>query len=407
MGTGDPKKFLVVILIGLMIGSVGVPPGYAQAPVAGGGAPASKLSAAQLEDLVGRVALYPDDLLAILLPASTYPLEIVQAERFLQKLKKDPKLQPDARWQQSVRSLLNYPEVITMMSQDLDWTEDLGEAVVTQQGDVVSAIQSFRQRVQTMGNLKSNDKQIIVQEKEVIKIVPANPEVIYVPQYQPSTVVIYQSAPVVVYYPTSYPVYYYPYPAGAAFATGFFFGAVTASAFNWGRQEINVNVNINNTDNLNINRTNTQYRQSAQEAKQRGQQRAQQPATRQSQQRPGGQPATQQASLGQGGGTKWQSAKRPGEVSGRPASAQPEARPGYGAPSQSRGDAFANYGSGQDAMQSANRGEQSRSGGEFSGASRGGGGPQASSMQTRGGGSGRGGSSGGGASRGGGGGRRR
>ena len=210
------QTILAVILMGLLIGLAGALPVLAQAPVAGEGPPPVRLSEKQLEDLVGRIALYPDDLLAIILPASTFPLDIVQADRFLQQLKKTPQLHPDTRWNESVRSLLNYPEVVTMMSRDLDWTQDLGEAVVSQQADVMKAIQAFRARVFDAGNLKTDDKQIVVQEKETIKVVQANPEVIYVPQYQPSTVVVYSSAPIYSYYPTPYPVYYYPYPRGRA-----------------------------------------------------------------------------------------------------------------------------------------------------------------------------------------------
>jgi len=262
MSTEVCRRYLAAILTGLLVGLPAGPPGLAQAPTAD--VPVQPQSPQELEKLVGRIALYPDDLLAIVLLASTFPLDIVQAERFLQKLKKDPKLQPDTRWDDSVRSLLNYPEVVTMMSQDLDWTEELGEAVVSQQADVLKAIQAFRAKAQGAGNLKSDDKQIVVQEKETIKIVPADPEVVYVPQYQPSTVVVYQSAPVYAYYPTPYPVYYYPYPPGAAFATGFFFGAATAYAFNWGGNEINANVNINRTENLNVNRNNPEFQQKAQ-----------------------------------------------------------------------------------------------------------------------------------------------
>ena len=228
------------------------------------------LSAQQLEELVGRIALYPDDLVAIILPASTYPLDIVQADRFLQKVKQDKNLKPDQRWDESIRNLLNYPEVIGMMSQDVDWTQDLGEAVVSQQGDVLKAIQAFRAKAATAGNLKSDDKQLIVQEKEVIQIVPADPEVIYVPQYQPSTVVVYQAAPPPpVYYPTPYPSYYYPYPPGAALATGFAIGAATAWACNWGNGSVENNVNINNTSNMTTNRNNQQVQQKTNEARQR------------------------------------------------------------------------------------------------------------------------------------------
>jgi hypothetical protein len=188
------RRCLAVILVGLLIGLPAGVPVYAQAPAAGGGPPPAPLSGQQLEELVGRIALYPDDLVAIILPASTFPLDIVQADRFLQKLKQDKNLKPDTRWDESIRNLLNYPEVISMMSQNLDWTQDLGEAMVGQQSDVLKAIQAFRAKAQTAGSLKTDDKQIIVQEKEVIKIVPADPEVIYVPQYQPSTVVV-QAAP--------------------------------------------------------------------------------------------------------------------------------------------------------------------------------------------------------------------
>ena len=269
------RRILVVILVGLLVGVPGIPPGYAQAPAAGDSPPAATLSAAQLEELVGRVALYPDDLVAIVLPAATFPLDIVQAERFLQKLKQDKNLKPDERWDESIRNLLNYPEVISMMSQDLDWTQDLGEAVVSQQGDVLKAIQAFRAKAATAGNLKSDDKQLIVQENNVIQIVPADPEVIYVPQYQPSTVVVTQAAPVYGYYPAPYPSYYYPYPAGyafAGFATGFAIGAATAWACNWGGGNIENNVNINNTKNMNTNRNNQQIQQKTNEARQRADQ---------------------------------------------------------------------------------------------------------------------------------------
>ena len=106
------NRMFLVILAGLLIGLAGALPVQAQAPVAGEGPPPVRLSDKQLEDLVGRIALYPDDLLAIILPAATFPLDIVQADRFLQQLKKTPQLHPDTRWNESVRSLLNYPEVV-------------------------------------------------------------------------------------------------------------------------------------------------------------------------------------------------------------------------------------------------------------------------------------------------------
>jgi len=269
----------------------------AQAPAASGYATEAP-SPAVLEILVGRIALYPDDLVAIVLPASTNPLQVVQADRFLEKRKQDPKLPIDERWDDPVKALVNYPDVIRQMSGDLDWTAELGEAVVADQGAVLDAVQAFRRKVQSAGNLKTDAKQVVVVEKQVIRIEPADPQVIYVPQYNPSTVVVYSAAPVYGYWPSPYPVYHYPYPPGAALATGLVWGAAIGAAWNggrwntsWGggnnsnnditinRGDVNVNrskINTGNVNTGNINRA------------------SQQPA---------------------GGGTAWKSDKRPGQVS--------------------------------------------------------------------------------------------
>ncbi len=136
----------------------------AQAPAAATGA-APPPAANAMDDLVGRIALYPDDLVAIILPASTSPLQIVQADRYLDKRKTDPKLPLDDKWDDAVKTLLNYPEVVKMMSNDLDWTSALGEAVVADQGAVLEGVQSFRRRAQAAGNLKSDDKQVVKAEQ--------------------------------------------------------------------------------------------------------------------------------------------------------------------------------------------------------------------------------------------------
>jgi hypothetical protein len=400
MRTGVPRKVLIAALVCLLAGLPGMPAANAQAPVAGDSPPPAPLAAAQLEELVGRIALYPDDLVAIILPAATFPLDIVQADRFLQKLKQDKTLKPDDRWDESIRDLLNYPEVVSMMSGDLDWTQDLGEAVVAQQGDVLKAVQAFRAKAASAGNLKSDDKQLIVQENNTIQIVPADPEVIYVPQYQPSTVVVQQAAPVYGYYPAPYPSYYYPYPAGyafAGFATGLAFGAATAWACNWGGGNIENNVNINNTSNFNTNRTNVQNQQKVNQARQQGQQRAQQ-----GQQRPGGQGGAQAGAgaRGQGGASTWQSQKKPGDVSqGRSSRQTAQARPGSSASGgASRGDSFGGGGRGSDAARDSSRGAESRGGASASTIDRGGGGGSrggaSASTMDRGGSSSRGGSSG-------------
>jgi hypothetical protein len=190
-------------------------------------------SPGELEELVGPVALYPDDLVAIVLPASSYPLQIVEAARYLDDHAVNADLEPDDDWDDSVVALLNYPEVVALLNEDLDWTWNLGQAVVAQPADVFDAIQNFRGRAADAGNLVSDDRQTVQYADEVYAIEPADPEVIYVPYYEPSRVVIYQSTPAYSYYPRAYPVYYYPYPAHYSFASGFFWGVTTAYTIGW------------------------------------------------------------------------------------------------------------------------------------------------------------------------------
>ena len=198
------------------------------------------LTQSELQELVGPVALYPDDLLAIVLPASTYPLQLVQAQRFLEELEEDPSLQPDDSWDDSVIALLNYPEVVALLNEDLDWTWRLGEAVVAQQADVVGAVESFRDRAYAAGNLKSDTRQTVARNDGSIEITPVEDDVIYVPYYEPERVVRYQSRPVYHYYPRAYPVYYYPYPVGHAFNSGFFWGVTTAFTVGWLTDSVHV-----------------------------------------------------------------------------------------------------------------------------------------------------------------------
>jgi hypothetical protein len=227
----------------------------AEAPSAQEGVAATS-SAEELDKLVGPIALYPDDLVAIILPASTNPLQLVQADRFLNKRKADSKLAVDENWDNAVKSLLNYPEIVKTMSSDLDWTSALGEAVVADQGAVLEAVQVFRRKAQAAGNLKTDEKQIVVVEKEIITIVPADPQVIYVPQYNPSTLIVYGGYSSWGYYPAPYPVYYYPYPPGAALATGLIWGAAIGAAWNGGHYHTNyhggdANINIDRSTNIN------------------------------------------------------------------------------------------------------------------------------------------------------------
>ena len=198
------------------------------------------LSRQELQDLVGPVALYPDDLLAIVLPAATYPLQIVQAARFLEDLNSNPSLEPNEDWDDSIVAVLNYPEIVELLNEDLDWTWQLGEAVVAQQGDVVTAIEAFRNTAYAAGNLQSDEYQNVSRDEGVIEITPVNDDIIYVPYYEPEHVVVYQPRPVYHYYARPYPVYYYPYVDSYAFNRGFFWGVTTAFTIGWTSDRLHV-----------------------------------------------------------------------------------------------------------------------------------------------------------------------
>ena len=198
------------------------------------------LSAADLADLVAPVALYPDDLLAIVLPAATYPLEIVLAARFLNAVAEDGALTPDENWDESVVALLNYPEVVTLLSDDLDWTWQLGQAVLIQQADVLAAVMEFRRQAYAAGNLVSDEYQVVKVTADGIEIHTIDPEVIYVPYYEPTQVLTYQSTPVYHYYERPYPVYYYPYPVDHHFYSGFFWGVTSAFSIGWNTHHLHL-----------------------------------------------------------------------------------------------------------------------------------------------------------------------
>ena len=161
-----------------------------------------------LEALVAPIALYPDDLLAIVLPASTYPLQIVQAARYLEALEDDPSLKPDVDWDESVIALLNYPEVVEKLNEDLDWTADLGEAVITQEEAVLDAVNRYRRLAYSRGNLTSDEHQRVEVAEHAITIRPSDPTVIYVPYYEPWLAWTRHRYPLVRYYPRPCPVSY-------------------------------------------------------------------------------------------------------------------------------------------------------------------------------------------------------
>jgi hypothetical protein len=230
----------------------------------------------ELEQIVAPIALYPDALLAQVLMASTYPLEIVLAARWS---KEHPDVKGDAvakaveneTWDASVKSMVAFPDVLTMMNDKLDWTQKLGDAVLAQRKDVMDAVQRLRVKAKDAGNLKSGKEQTIKTEAapagaaapQVIVIESPSPEVVYVPTYNPT--VVYGAWP----YPAYPPYYYYPpgYAPGAAFfsfSAGVIVGGALWGGFNWGHSDIDVNVNrynnFNRNTNVNANRSNVSNR---------------------------------------------------------------------------------------------------------------------------------------------------
>ena len=213
----------------------------------------------QLDQMLAPIALYPDDLLTQILMASTYPLEIVQAARWT---KQNEKLQGDALtealekqdWDPSVKSLVNFPDVLSKMNEKLEWTQNLGDAFLAQEKEVMDTIQNLRKKAQEAGNLKDTEQQKVVVEKETIVIQPANPEVIYVPSYNPA--VIYGAW----WWPAfpPFPPFFLPPPgmlmgAGMRFAAGAAWGYAWGHA-NWGGGNVNINASRNTNINNNINR---------------------------------------------------------------------------------------------------------------------------------------------------------
>ncbi len=229
----------------------------------------------ELEQIVAPIALYPDALLAQILMASTYPLEIVLATRWS---KEHPDVKGDAvanavekeTWDASVKSLVAFPDVLTMMNDKLDWTQKLGDAVLAQRKDVMDAVQRLRLKAKDAGNLKSSKEQTVKTEAapegsstpQIIVIESPSPEVVYVPTYNPT--VVYGAWP----YPAYPPYYYYPpgYAPGAAFfsfSAGVIVGGALWGGFNWGHSDIDVNVNRYNNftrNNVSANRTNVSNR---------------------------------------------------------------------------------------------------------------------------------------------------
>ena len=235
----------------------------------GSGQNAPKIPNDQLDSLVAPIALYPDPVLAQVLAASTYPLELVQLEQWLAQHKelKDQALADAVKkqdWDPSVQGLAGLPDVVKRLTDDIKWTTDLGNAFLAQQNDVMDAVQRMRAKAKAKGNLESSKQMNVqtqtVEDKQVIVIQQSDPQVVYVPDYNPTVV---YGAPAYPYPPVAYPPPGY-YAAGMAlsFGVGMAMGAMMSGGwgYNCGWRGGNNNVTINNNNNYvrnsNMNNTN-------------------------------------------------------------------------------------------------------------------------------------------------------
>jgi hypothetical protein len=217
------------------------PAAYAQnpppAPVASQPAQPQLLTPAQLENLVSPIALYPDPLLGQVLAASTYPLEVVEAEQWIQQ---NPNLRStdlmnaakQQNWDPSVQALVAFPDALSLLNRDISWTTDLGNAYLAQQQDVMSAIQRMRVRAEQNGKLTSTAQQTVTTQTQdgqsAVVIEPANPQVIYVPVYNPAYV---WGPPVWGYYP---PLWYPAVSFGFGFGPGIYLSGFFPAWGGWG-----------------------------------------------------------------------------------------------------------------------------------------------------------------------------
>lgn len=256
---GIPSQLLAGLLVTALSLPAVVPVAYAQG---NSQTQANKQSQAQLEALVAPIALYPDPLVSQILMASTYPLEVSEATNWLRA---NSNLKGNAlntalqqqNWDASVKSLVSFPPVLEMMGSQLSWTQNLGNAVLAQQSDTMSAIQALRAKAKKTGALQSNSQQTVTSQgsgsSETIVIQPANPQVVYVPSYNPT--VVYGAWP----YPAYPPVAYYPpgYVAGTAllsFGVGMAVGAALWGGCHWGGGYGGGSLTINNNNFNNFNR---------------------------------------------------------------------------------------------------------------------------------------------------------
>ena len=180
--------FAALVLLALAVGA----PAQEPVPVQLAPAPADRFTAEQLEQLLGPIALYPDALIALILPAATAPADIVLAARYLENAG-DPTKAAGRTWDESVKSLLYYAEVVRWMDTNLDWTKQVGEAFRAQPAETMAAIQRLRAKARAAGTLVDSPQQQVLVDRDVIALVPTQPDVLYVPYYDP--LVVYSPRP--------------------------------------------------------------------------------------------------------------------------------------------------------------------------------------------------------------------
>jgi len=225
-----------------------------QAPPEQAGPPAQALSPDQLANLVAPVALYPDSLLSQVLVAATYPLEIVEAAQWLQQNRnlRGAQLVEAARqqnWDASIQALVVFPDVLTRLNSDIRWTTDLGNAFLAQQADVMNAVQRLRAQASQAGRLQSNSQVTVTTQTQggqaAIEIQPADPQVVYVPVYNPA----YMWGPPTFgfYPPLFYPEVGFGFGFGPGIYIGGFFGGLGWGGWGWGPNWFGGSIFLNNS----------------------------------------------------------------------------------------------------------------------------------------------------------------
>ena len=256
----ETRKFLLGTSILLVLLTVTPPWVFAQDQ-------AAKFQQEELDQMLAPIALYPDSLLAQILMASTYPLEVVQADRWVKanrNLRGDPlnDVLDNKDWDPSVKALVPFPQVLSMMAEKLEWTQRLGDAFLDQQEEVMDTVQQLRAKAEAAGNLMDTEEQRVTMEDGAIMIEPAQPEVVYVPAYDP--MLVYGPW----WYPALPPFFFLPPPRVVVFGrVGFWTGVRVGRAWghawghwDWRRHYVNVNIDrrININRNITISRTSIQ-----------------------------------------------------------------------------------------------------------------------------------------------------